>query len=1316
MSQTNDNKIKEENIDKKYNKNNESSKEKKDNEENNTINETNINKVNNIIIKDENENNKNNKNAIDINDKNENNIDRINNNFNNNNKIENNIITLNDNTNENKQNENIIKPNSNNINNNIKNENNINIINSIIKNDNQNECEDSSTELMNFMYSEQKSKDNKRRNFSQEPKRNKDININISIINNKKKDKKKNSFKNLENDKDYKQLKEDIDKGTNFIDYFLIIGIEPKDFFDDKIYECDLEELKTKYKDKLKPKIISYFPKFEKKTIAFDDSIISHCFPNGFNLVKSNKMPKIEIFSFILDNNYFNLNYPQKYLSCLICYESINKYKILYEEYKKLSNHNKDENQKPIEKRNKSHKKDKNNFKIVKSLTCLETHSLEYLNISSDTNNTPLSGNLNEKIYIPKCIMIMSLYPFFAEYEKMLLKIYSYVMKIAKEPNELPQKEFGRSTEFIPRAMTISINSNKLSSLKTSKNIKIPLDKIIENLLIEFPVPPRGVFKVQYSLINPEKIEFQQSLMNRLPLIEVNLKKIFITFDIKEIIEIYLCLFLETRILFFSKDIEVLNIFIYGFLSLLFPFQYQYQIVTILPKENFAIIESITPFIAGINQSYEKDFFQKRDMILSDTILVVDIDEEKIDYVNKESEIPEFPKNFRKNLEKNLFTCVNYYMKEEILQKLKKKKKNSDKTSDKNSDKTSDKNSEKNKINISTTPILSNEIITNDTSTESKNTQSELSLSISEEKIDSIMYGIEEEDDIIENENSITYNKLSNFNINFSFNKKINYIFFNFNATLLSNYSKYLNLDFYSLNEAPCLEILFKVDKFLNDVPNSDKNFYNKFLTETQIFGDFIYMRMIPKNSKEKIRILIFDEQINKNFPNMYNKSQQNIFLDSREYEFCNKYSVQKARSLTKEEKSFYKDLENQKILLSYGIMIEKDKLKKGNIFFKYPIFPKLTTEFFFADNFKEYFIPSNLYENIETINEDIISKSHLGGIKTKQDDMINYIYLSWMQMWAMTFWYCDEQEKRYWFQELVKIIEKTSSHEMEIYNLLFETLSIYGKDYMILKLYDILLKLHLNPSFKVHNIAMKILDKKKSKMEKMNNQLQRNYQKDIIIKYKNKNFRKRTFKSKYYGNILSDNIIIYAFDTCINCQENINLEEISLNYKEMNRELMWTKCPSCKEYILPKITIQYGTEINKSGKLKINTSKNDCIVLFSPYFLKVNYNNSLLRNFGIKLDVEELMLRYNAIFWNSVWYFKLNNLEFDFMLPYQQYLDKMIFDKKLSISTFELEKDILNNKITYEDEEEESLRYASEELKIEKFEIILNKIDSKVK
>ena len=1168
-------------------------------------------------------------------------------------------------------------------------------------NNNKNDKKDSSSDLPQLLYINNYGI--KRRNLSQETKRINKLNLNSNELNIEKNIKENN--KKLDEDKDYKKLKEEIDRGTNFIDYFLVIGISPENFFDDKMYECDLDEFKMKYKDKLEPKIISYFPQFKKNTIAFDDSVISHCFPNGFNIVKSNKKPKTQIFSFILDNNYYNLNYPQKYLSCLICYENINKYKILYDEYKKLSTKTKEneDNKKGIKKRYKSHKKH-NKLKKIKSFSLYDLESLESLNISNDTTNTTSINNNNERIYIPKCLMIMSLYPFFSEYEKILFKLYRYSMKKFKESNEIPQNPLGRMTEFanVGRAMTLPIFTTKMKSTPKYENITIPIDKIIENLLIELPAPPRGVFKVQYSLITSEKKEILQSLMNELPLIEVNLKKIFITFDIQDIINIYLCLFLETRILFFSKDIECLNIFIYGFLSLLFPFQYQYQVVTILPKENFEIIESITPFIAGINQSYEEDFFEKRSMILSDTILVVDIDHEKIEFINKENEIPEFPKNYKKSLEKNLQSCLNNFMKLELRQKNIEKMKN-----------------KKNKTNSSSSSSNNNnEVKTNDISLESKNVQNEFSLNISEDNLDSII-NVEEEDNIGDNENSILNNPFSNFNINYKFNKKINEIFYDFNSSLLYNYSKYLNLDFYSQNESPSLSILFKVNNFLNDIPNCDKKFYDKFITETQLFGDFIYMRMIPKNSKEKIHILAFDELINKNFPN---KTQHNIFLGSKEYEICNKYSIQKARKITKQEKKFYKDLENQKKLLSYGIIINevKDKTGNNNIVFNYPVFPKLTTEFFFADNFKEYFVPNNLNENIETINEDIISKSHLGGIQTKQDDMINYIYLAWIQMWAMTFWYCDDQEKKYWFQELLKIIEKTTSHDMEIYNLLFETLSIYGKEYMILHLYDILLKLHLNPSFKVHNIVMKILDKKKSIMKKdeksMNKQLQQNIQKNSKIVLINKNFRKRTFKSKYYGNILSDNIMIYAFDTCIKCQENINLETLSLNYKEMSRELMWAKC-SCGEYILPKMTIQYGTEINKSGKLKLNTSKTYSVVLFSPYFLKLNYH-SLLRNFGIKVDVEELMLKYNVIFWNSVWYFKLYNLEFDFMLPYQQYLDKKILDKKLSLNTFELEKEVQNIKIIYEDEddEEDEFRYSSNELKVEKFEILINKQDSKIK
>ena len=198
---------------------------------------------------------------------------------------------------------------------------------------------------------------------------------------------------NFEEDKNFQQIKEELNKASNFIDYFLIIGVEPNIFKNDWLYKDGFEELNKK--EELKPKIISYFPPFEKTTIAFDDSIIMHCFPNGYNLVKSETKPNYKIFSFILDNNYFNVNYPQKYLTCLIFYEGIAQYKELY-----FTNHKLEEQLKI------------KNFKRKLS------------EIMNSDNKDDIA-----EIYIPKCLMIMSLYPFFSEFERILLQLYNYSTK-----------------------------------------------------------------------------------------------------------------------------------------------------------------------------------------------------------------------------------------------------------------------------------------------------------------------------------------------------------------------------------------------------------------------------------------------------------------------------------------------------------------------------------------------------------------------------------------------------------------------------------------------------------------------------------------------------------------------------------------------------------------------------------------------------------------------------------------------------------------------------------------------------------------------
>ena len=111
--------------------------------------------------------------------------------------------------------------------------------------------------------------------------------------------------------------------------------------------------------------------------------------------------------------------------------------------------------------------------------------------------------------------------------------------------------------QFFPNINNLNndLNESDLSlEEKYSYPCFIPIDKFIENLLIELPVPPRGKTSIEYTLMNKEK-KLYQNKMNEIPLISVNLKNLFVKFSIEKIIEIYRYLFLETRVLFFSQNI-----------------------------------------------------------------------------------------------------------------------------------------------------------------------------------------------------------------------------------------------------------------------------------------------------------------------------------------------------------------------------------------------------------------------------------------------------------------------------------------------------------------------------------------------------------------------------------------------------------------------------------------------------------------------------------------------------------------------------------------------------------------------------------------
>ena len=214
-----------------------------------------------------------------------------------------------------------------------------------------------------------------------------------------------------------------------------------------------------------------------------------------------------------------------------------------------------------------------------------------------------------------------------------------------------------------------------------------------------------------------------------------------------------------------------------------------------------------------------------------------------------------------------------------------------------------------------------------------------------------------------------------------------------------------------------------------------------------------------------------------------------------------------------------------------------------------------------------------------------------------------------------------------------------------------------------MLVLYDCLLKYKILPSSFIYSTVNMLLNNK-DKLTKTKSFLNINLARlSSDISSKQKKHIKRTFHSIKEGNLIGDKVIFYSKQPCPECDKDIDMVEVSLNFKNMKKELFWTKCPSCGKNIIPKIGVILGSEMIKinendnkeyNNNNDINTSKYSQFVLHSPYELKNNIKNIINKD-GFKIfHLEHFKEKYPSLFWSCVWYFKINKIDLDIILPYE--------------------------------------------------------------
>ena len=1018
-----------------------------------------------------------------------------------------------------------------------------------------------------------------------------------------------------------KQLKSQLETASNLIDYFLVCGIHPNICKERFLYDIKNEKYLDNLTEKLKPTILSKFPNFDISRDTIDEEIINYCFPTGFAPIYSYNKVSPKLFSIILDNNLFSTDYPQKYLSCLLFYEKVTQYKLLQLNI---------ENRKPTPGDHLDNEKSymESDFLLAsKDLSQRKTIESELYG-NNDKTELGRATNISEEkkpkleyYYIPKCICIVSIHPFVKLFERILGNIYRYSL----------------------------VQQN------------IPIEKIITNLIIEVPIPPRGLYSIQYILVDElfNLINFEN---NKLQIAEINFRKFNNRLGFETIIEGLKHILLGSKIMIFSSNLNHICDTIISFLYLLFPFKYPFQVSSYLHKNNYELLETVSPFILGINESYTETFFTDNEIIIDEmNIFVIDLDKRTSESFLYDS-FPEFPKKLLDSLEKEI----------RVLEvKFKTKKFNQ---------------------------------------MGGRNSVSSYS-SVKERE---------------SNTSDGEFSSLKNFNENYQ------YYFFNFFCEILKNYEKYLNMDYFNSNESDKLtsiETLFNCKKFINSHHGTDIPFYSKFVLDSQLFSDFIYKRMLPRNNQEIIDVLLVNETIIKiKNRNKIIGSQKTNFLDSKGYKILGKYAVPKPREVNKVEKehlfskineykrkgqvikkeiitqkvekekeidsthinnnkreskdqsnnknflnTFKKTIEknssdsknlNNNSILSQTSKNKKDEDTKENIIFYYLLFPELDFDLYCNnENVNDYYSPPSYSDEIEAVNTMLISKSSLGQNINKNIEMKNYIYLTWLEVWSFTFWYIEKNERQYRFNQMLDIIDKIIHHEMNIFNLMFDILNQQNEQIFIFKLYQKLLQLKINPSSFIYNIISNILDKDQIKELIEETKTISNKSLKFDINNNTKTFNERTLLSKSDKLLISSKIKFDSVFHCLSCGKKINLYVLCQNYDKVKNDTLWVPC-ECGEYNLPKINVKFGFELFPS--LQINNKKKNLstcttneIVLHSPYNLKININNVATTHYGNKLYINSFKNNFSALFWDFIWYCHIHNLDYTIILPYLKNIEK---------------------------------------------------------
>mmetsp|Transcript_44265 Transcript_44265/g.70745 ORF Transcript_44265/g.70745 Transcript_44265/m.70745 type:complete len:1835 (+) Transcript_44265:455-5959(+) len=175
-----------------------------------------------------------------------------------------------------------------------------------------------------------------------------------------------------------------------------------------------------------------------------------------------------------------------------------------------------------------------------------------------------ISSGRDKKWFAPTSLCILSRWPFFATFEKILLQTLRLVR---------------------------------------SESLPCPIERYLVNVISETPVPPRGEAQVQV-VLGDLPIYIRRPPKNELPLVDFSFRPLLELLSDETILFVFCCLLQEQKVTLCAADETRLTCIAEIFRSLLFPFDLQCIYIPLLPSALSDFLYAPVPFFMGLNSTF----------------------------------------------------------------------------------------------------------------------------------------------------------------------------------------------------------------------------------------------------------------------------------------------------------------------------------------------------------------------------------------------------------------------------------------------------------------------------------------------------------------------------------------------------------------------------------------------------------------------------------------------------------------------------------------------------------------------------------------